>query len=488
MEMQKTDLETLFHPKSIAIVGVPREQVRFGGASYLQKLKECGFAGRLYPINPKAAEIQGTKAYPDLASIPEVPDLVIVCVPAAAVPDVLEECARKGARHIHILTSGFRELGTEEGQKLDERIASISKAEGLLVVGPNCMGPYCPEAGLTCWGAIPGLAGPVGIISQSGTITQRITEYLCSLGIGVAKAVSIGNATVLDCLDYLTFMARDEKIRVIGIYLESVARLPAFLALAREVNRKKPLVLWKGGESEAGASTAVSHTGGMAGAGHLWEAFFRQTGVTRVRTMDEWADAIMSLGQLPRPLGNGVFIVGGGGGQSVVNSDTCVRQGLEVPPLSGKTMEKLRRIVPVVGSIAGNPLDSWRTFEDADHFSEIMEMGYEDPAVQMILVDRIIRRASFHMEDAPDPTEEVIDFIRARGQPKPTVFAVDFAGADPELAVQGCSLMTRFCRAGIPIFPSLERAARALSHLYRYHQAVAGKHCREATRPSGMAG
>jgi acyl-CoA synthetase (NDP forming) len=474
MEKRSSDLQPLFHPRSIAIVGVPRTEFRFGGGSYLNKLQECGFPGTLYPINPKADEIQGIRAYPNLASLPEVPDLVMVCLPAASVPGVLEECARVGARHIHVLTSGFKELRTEEGAALEDTLAALSRQEGLLVVGPNCMGPYCPAARLTAWGAIPGLPGPVGIISQSGTITQRITEYMCSLGLGIAKAVSMGNATVLGAMEYLAFMGRDPEVQTIGMYLESVSDPRAFLDLARKVNRQKPVVVWKGGETDVGASTAVSHTGGMAGANHLWEALLRQSGVARVRSMDEWADTILSLTLLPAPLGNGVFLVGGGGGQSVVNGDACIRQGLEVPPLSGESMERLRAVMPAVGSIPGNPLDNWRTYDDEEHFAEILEMGYADPAVSMIVADRIIPRASFHMGDRPDPTPSVIEFVRKNRQRKPTVFTVDFSGGDTELALQGASLVARLCAAGIPAFPSHDRAARALAHLYRYHEAIRG--------------
>jgi acyl-CoA synthetase (NDP forming) len=469
MEKPGKDLTRLFHPESIAIVGVPRGHSRFGGASYLAKLKECAFPGRIYPVNPKADEIQGVKAYPTLDSLPEVPDLVMVCLPAAAVLPVLEACARIGARRVHILTSGFKELRTEEGRELEERLAEFSKAEGLLLVGPNCMGPYRPAARLTPWGAIPGLPGPVGIISQSGTITQRLTEYLCSLGLGIAKAVSMGNAAVLGAMEYLEFMAGDEEIQTIAMYLEGVPAPREFLTLAREINRKKPLVIWKGGETAVGARTAVSHTGGMAGANHLWEAFFRQSGVARVRSMDEWADTILSLTLLPAPEGKGVFLVGGGGGQSVVNGDACIRQGLEVPPLSGATMEKLTTLMPAVGSIPGNPLDYWGAYEEMDHFARIMEMGYEDPGVDMIMVDRIVPRSSFHMGDQPDPTPSVIEFMKKNGQRKPTVFTVDFSGGDTDLTNRGASLMARLSSAGLPAFPSHERAARALVHLYRYH-------------------
>jgi len=472
MEGLRTDLEPFFRPKSISIMGVSTGSYRFGGMSFLHKLQECGYTGRLYPINPKATEIRGVRAYPTLSSLPELPDLVMVCVPAPAVLDALRECSRVGARYIHVLTSGFKELGTEEGRRLEEEIASFCRETGLLVIGPNCMGPYCPDARLTPWGAIPGLAGPVGVISQSGTITQRITEYLCSLGMGISKAVSFGNGTVLDALDYLEFMATDDTIRVIAMYLESVTDPRRFLRLALRINPKKPIVLWRGGESDAGARAAVSHTGSLSGSRHLWEAFFRQTGVTRVESMDELVDAVLGFALLPPFLGKGVFLVGGGGGNSVVNGDVCTREGLQVPPLSSATLKKLREIVPAVGSIAGNPLDHWRAYEDPGHLTRVLDLGYEDPAISVIVVDRVIRRSSFHMPDEPDSTPVVIELMERIGQRKPTVFTVDFSGGDPDLTLQGCSLMVRLCRARFPTFPTLQRASRTLTSLQRYHEAA----------------
>ncbi len=469
MQKRKTDLDALFTPKSIAIVGVPRSDYRFGGLSYLHKFQESGYPGKLYPINPKATEIRGVKAYPDLSSLPEVPDLVMVCLPAGAVLDVLQECARLGARHIHILTSGFREIGTEEGIKIEDQVVSISEEHGLLVMGPNCMGPYCPSAHLTAWGAIPGIDGPLGIISQSGTITARLSEYMSSLGLGVAKAVSFGNAAVLNCLDYLAFMAEDDKINVIAMYLETVPDGREFFELAREVNRKKPVVMLKGGESEVGAITAASHTGSIAGSQHMWEAFYHQTGVTRVESMDDWADAILSLALLPAPSGKNVFLICGGGGNSVIAGDMCIREGLDVPPLSEATMDKLREALPAVGSIPGNPLDDWWTFENIPHFAEVLEWGYQDPAINMIVAERIVRRKTYHVLDMSDPTPALIEVMQKNGSPKPTVFTVDCAGGDPDLASRGAELIAQFCKAGIPAFPSHKRSMKSMLHLHRYH-------------------
>ncbi len=469
MTLTQTDVQKIFKPAHVAVIGVSTGDYKFGGASFLMKLQEGGFAGKLYPINPKAQEIRGLKAYPNLASLPVVPDLAIVCVAARLVPGVLEDCARIGLRHIHILTSGFRETGLAEGRLLEQQIAAIAGDKGLNIIGPNCMGPYCPSVGLTAWGAIPGLSGSVGIISQSGGLTQRLTEYAASLGIGVDKAVSFGNAAVLDSTDFLEIMAEDQDIRVIAMYLESVRDARKLLQIAKAANQKKPVILWKGGESRAGAATAVSHTGAIAGSQHLWQAFYRQTGVTRVRSMNEWVDAIMAFSLLSAPAGPGVFLIGGGGGNSVAYSDIFNRQGFEVPALSEPTMDFLRRSVPTAGSIAGNPLDMWRTFIDADYLAQVLELAYQDSAVSAIVVDRLIPRMAYHFPNLTDPTSQTIAFLKNRPNAKPTVFTIDSDGGDPELADTGARLRAQYCRAGIAAYPSARRAARALRCLYQYH-------------------
>ena len=469
MRIRKTDLEPFFTPKSIAIVGVSSSTYNFGGVSYLDKLQQCGFAGNLYPINPKATEIMGVKAYPNLTSLPEVPDMVIVCLPAKSVPDVIKECAQLGARYIHILTSGFKEIDTDEGKQVEEWLTTYSRENGLYVIGPNCMGPYCPAAHLTPWGEINGLDGPLGLISQSGGMAGRIIEYTRSLEFGIAKAISFGNAAVLDCLDCLEFMEKDDKVRVIGMYLEAVPEDREFLSIVRRVNKKKPIVMWKGGETEVGAKAAASHTGSIAGSPQLWDAFFRQSGVTRVQSMDEWVDALMSLALLPAPSGKGVFVMTGGGGNMVVYSDTCIREGLDLPPLSETTMEKLRETVPAAGSIAGNPLDEWTAFLDASYFSRILELGYQDPAIDMIIADQIVQRKVFHVSEVTDPFPEVVELMKKNGHRKPTVFMVDCAGADEELAVRGTTMIKRLCQAGFPAFPTIPRAVRALAYLHNYH-------------------
>ena len=469
MNLTQTDFLKFFHPAQVALIGVSTGNYKFGGTSFLRKLQEGGFPGKLYPINPKAKEVGGLKAYPDLFSLPAVPDLAIVCVAAGLVPSILEDCARIGLRHIHILTAGFKETGLEEGRLLENRLTAIARDNGLRIIGPNCMGPYCPSAGLTAWGAIPGLSGSLGIISQSGGLTQRLTEYTSSLGIGVNKAVSFGNAAVLDSTDFLEVMAEDENISVIAMYLESVKNARKLMRVVMRANQKKPVILWKGGESRAGAAAAASHTGSLAGSQKLWQAFFRQTEATRVRSMNECVDAIMAFSLLPAPVGPGVFLIGGGGGNSVSYSDIFNRHGFEIPSLSEATMDFLRQSVPTAGSIAGNPLDMWLTFVDADYLGQLLELAYRDPAVSTTVVDRLIPRMAYHFSDLADPTAKTIAYLKDRSHKKPTVFTVDSDGGDPELADSGVRLRARLCKAGIAAYPTARRAAVALRHLYRYH-------------------
>ncbi len=316
------DLGKLFNPQRIVIIGVSSREFQFGGLSFLQRLQEVGYSGRLYPVNPKVDAMRGLRCYPDLKSLPEVPDLAIVCIPAGKVPSILEECGQIGLTHIHILTSGFKELGTPDGVQLEESIYSISKRFSLNVVGPNCMGPYSPSSKLTAWGGIPGIDGPLGMISQSGGIAQRFTELACSLGIGISKAVSIGNATVLGVCDYLEYMAQDQDIKVIVLYLENVREGRRFIRILREVNRKKPIVILKGGNSDAGNRTIASHTGSMVGKREIWDSVFKQTGVIGVRSFHEWVDTAIALSLLPDTVvGKGVFLATGGGGNSIIYSD-----------------------------------------------------------------------------------------------------------------------------------------------------------------------
>jgi len=462
--------ERMFHRKSIAIVGISRNYTGLGGQFFLKNLQRAGFPGKIYLINPTAGEISGMKAYPSVSSLPEAVDLAIVCIPAQFVPPLLEECSRNGVRNIHILSSGFKELGTPEGTGLEEEVRRVSLQGGLKVIGPNCMGPYVPKSRLMPWGQIPGTAGSMAFLSQSGTLTQRISEHGYFTGMGISKAVSFGNAAVLDSPDYLEYLAEDEETGVIGLYLESVRDGRRFLEVARRVNRKKPMVLWKGGETSSGAGAVASHTGTLAGEDRVWENGLRQAGITRARSLEEVVGAAMAFLYLPPPKGRRLFILGGGGGNSVYYADICMGVGLQVPPLTGDTRDQISEMVPSVGSFARNPVDAWKAFHDPGYMSRMLEIVFEDPALDMILLDRLIPRMTYASAEEKDTSQMAIEFLRRNRHRKPLVAVVDGAGEDPDLAGEAARLRQRYCRAGIPAYPSLPLAAQALARVTAYYE------------------
>jgi acyl-CoA synthetase (NDP forming) len=467
---QRRLFEMMFHPRSIAIVGISRTYTGLGGQFFLKNLRRAEFPGKVYLINPTAGEISGMKAYPSISALPESVDLAIVCVPARFVPAVLEECCRKGVHNIHILSSGFKELGTPVGVGLEEDVRRVSIQGGLKVIGPNCMGPYVPKSRLMPWGQIPAATGSMAFLSQSGTLTQRISEHGHFTGMGISKAVSFGNAAVLDSPDYLEYLYEDEETRVIGLYLESVRDGRRFLEVGRRVNKKKPLVLWKGGETSSGAAAVASHTGTMAGEDRVWEDGLRQAGITRVRSLEEVTGTAMAFLYLPPPKGRRLFILGGGGGNSVYYADICMRVGLQVPPLTGGTRNQISAMVPSVGSFARNPVDAWRAFHDPHYMKQMLEIVFQDPGLDMIILDRLIPRMTYASPEEKDTSQIAIDYLRGNRSRKPLVAVVDGAGEDPHLAGESAGLRQRYCRAGIPAYPSLPLAAQALARVASYYE------------------
>ncbi|RPJ43602.1 MAG: hypothetical protein EHM27_00520 [Deltaproteobacteria bacterium] len=473
-EEQRKTFQRIFSPRSLAIVGISRTYSGLGGQFFLKNLQRAGYPGRIFLINPTVREIGGLPAFPNISALPEAVDLAIICIPAQTVPSALEECARKGIRNIHILSSGFQELGTPEGHRLEREIRRIAEQSRLNLIGPNCMGPYAPASRLMLWGQIPAAPGSLAFLSQSGTLTQRMSEHAHFMGMGLSKAVSFGNAAVLDSTDYLEYLAEDEETRVIGFYLESVKDGKRFLDLARRVNRVKPLVVWKGGETPSGAGAVSSHTGTLSGEDRIWDGALRQAGITRVRSLEELAGTALAFLTFPPMRGRRLFILGGGGGNSVYYADICNRLGLHVPALEGETREKLNALIPAVGSFARNPVDAWRAFHDPHFLAKILELAFEDPALDLIIVDRLIHRLTYAQPEDRDTSEAAIDYLRKNRLRKPLVAVVDGSGEDPFLANEATRLRQRLCQAGIPAYASLPLAAQALANLAAYSERMAG--------------
>jgi acyl-CoA synthetase (NDP forming) len=465
----KNSFDHMFSPRSLAIVGISKSEGGIGHF-YLENLERAGFQGRIYLVNPSAPEIRGRQAYARISDLPEPVDLVIICVPARFVLSLLSECIAKGIRNIHLFTAGFKELGTPEGRQLEKELYQKAREGKVNIMGPNCMGPYVPSSGLMLYGQIPAGPGGLAFLAQSGSLTQRMTEYAHFMNFGISKAVSFGNATVLDSTDYLEYLEEDDRTRAVAFYLESVSDGRRFLKVAERVNRRKPLIVWKGGETAIGAGAAASHTGTLAGEDRVWDHALRQIGAVRVHSLEETAAAALAFLRLPEPKGRRLFILGGGGGNSVYYADICLGLRLQIPPLTGITRKEISAMVPSVGSFALNPVDAWQSFHDPDFLIRILELIYEDPDYDMIILDRLILRKVYATPENPENVPAVIAYLKKNRGRKPLVVVVDGQGDDFFLAEQAIKLRRRFTEAGIPAYASLPLAARALSHLAAYYE------------------
>ena len=473
------ELDTMFNPKSVAIVGASSNPLAWGGTSFLKRLQKLGFDGSLYPVNPKDTEIQGLKAYPDIGSLPDTPDLVIIAIPAPAVPQVLEDCVATGVKNVHIFTSGFAETGLEEGRILDAEITDIIQRGGLRVVGPNCMGLYVPGSKLAYYGAEPVGSGPVALLSQSGGHAEMLTEYAQDLGVYFSKAISFGNARGLQAIDFLEYLAQDPETSIITMYLEGIRDGNHFTRLIRSINRTKPVIIWKGGLTESGSRAVASHTGSLAGEERVWDAFFAQTGAVKAGSREEIIDIVMAFLHLKPPRGKRTLLIGGGGGNSVAMADICNREGLEVPRLAEETRKELNTFIRLAGSSARNPVDAWMLQENIDLFRRALELAVADPVIDVVILDKYVwddeddDTSSESGQNAEKMNDFLIDFARNNRYGKPVVLSLNGRANAPQSAVSVAKLWRQFAQAGVPTYVSQQSASRALSRFveyYRYQQ------------------
>ncbi len=476
-------LHRLFYPRSLAMIGVSPNPQGWGGTSFLKRLINIGFPGRLFPVHPKAKEVLGLKAYANVKEIPEPVDLAMIAVPAPAVPQVLEDCLAAGIQYIHIFSSGFSETGEEEGLRLEAQVKEIIQKGNLKVVGPNCMGLYVPDSKLAGWGVKPIGSGPLAFVSQSGGHGEILTAYAQSLGVYFSKIISFGNACGLQLDDFLDYLAQDEKTRIIALYLEGLKNGHRVVSLIKKINRTKPILLWKGGRTQAGAQAVTSHTGSLAGEEAVWEGFFRQTGVIRVHSLEEIIDVVLTFLYCPPPRGRRTLLLGGGGGNSVAFADLCGLNGLEVPPLSEKTRSLLNTFIRLAGNSTRNPLDVWEIQREAALYRRVLETVLADPGIDLAIADRVVgglelfdddERPKDQSQGLREVNEFLIDFARNNPFQKPLVVSLNLYGNDLACADLAAQALKSFVLAGLPAYPTMERAAKAVSRYIAYHEWQAG--------------
>ncbi len=377
------DFTGFFNPQSVAIVGASREKGKVGH-EILTSLILSGYTGRIFPVNPNAGEIEHLRCYPDLASIGEIPELVIIVVPAKVVPDLMRQCAKIGVKSVIIITAGFKEIG-EEGKALEEQIVRIAKQAGIRVIGPNCLGVMVPANKLNAsfGGELPP-SGTIGYISQSGALLSAVLDMANTIGVGFSKLISIGNKADIDELDMIKAMGEDPDTKVIAGYLESISNGNAFAREAERISHDKPILLVKSGGTSAGARAASSHTGSLAGSEIAYEAVFERAGIIRCFSVKTQFDFVQAFAYQPLPAGDRVAVITNAGGAGIMAADAVEKLGLGFAKLSDQTIKKLSRNLPDAANVY-NPVD---VLGDAlaDRYEFALRLVLDDPDVDIVLV------------------------------------------------------------------------------------------------------
>jgi acetyltransferase len=453
MGVSTRNLEKIFRPQRVAVVGASETPGKVGYI-LLHNLVSHGFDGVVYPVNPRREAVQGIAAYPNLEALPHVPDLAILCTPAATIPDLIERCGKLGVGGVIIISAGFRETGAE-GRALEDQIrAARHSFPQLRIIGPNCLGVISPHVKLNAsFGVGMPRAGRVAFLSQSGALCTAILDQALAQAMGFSAFVSLGNMLDVGFDDMLDYLAADPHTEAVILYVESISRPREFLSAARAFSRRKPIVAYKAGRFEASAQAAGSHTGAMAGVDAVYDAAFQRAGIVRVFDVEDLFDSAELLARSHRPAGPRLAIITNAGGPGVMALDTLLAEHGTLAKLSPDTIERLNEHLPPYWS-HGNPVDILGD-ASADRYAQALEHVSNDAGVDAVLV-------ILTPQAMTDPTA-VADLVATRSADirKPLLAAWMGSG----LVRDGITLLEA---AGIPTYPTPERAIRAFNHLTNY--------------------
>jgi acyl-CoA synthetase (NDP forming) len=467
-------LNAFFNPRSAAIIGATKKIEKAGHVifkNFAYNKTRGVFKGDVYPVNPNEESILGFKCYPSITEIPGDLELIVVVVPAKIVPTIMEEAVTKKVKAAIIITSGFREIGNTEGE---QQLVTTAKKGGIRILGPNCLGVYyqktgvdtlfLPETKVLTTGdevvATPRpLFGDIAIVTQSGAFGVAALDFLAGRQIGISKFVSFGNksdVTESEMIDYLFY---DKETKVILLYIEDIKYGRRFLEIARKVTAKKPIVAFKAGRSAAGARAAASHTGAIAGSDKIYDAAFEQTGVIRVKDMEEFFDAGKAMSMQPPALGSNIGILTDAGGPGIMAVDECAKNDLSIDRFSEETLQKFQKlkdqgVLPKFAATS-NPVDLTGSVTD-DMFEFAADLMFQAPEVHGIVL--------LGLHHLPGLREKYIDSVaKVAGKYSKPIVMCDIGETEMALYTR-----FRFDKLGVPSYPSPEDAARAMKALVRY--------------------
>jgi acyl-CoA synthetase (NDP forming) len=455
-------LDFIFNPKSVAVVGASA-QVNKYGYIMIKMLTDGGYRGRIFPINPRGGEILGWKVYPSLVDIEDPIDVAICSLPPKSIKSVLLDCVKKRVGCLIVFTVGFGEL-SEEGAKLEQELVEIAREGGTRIIGPNCMGILSHSANLNLTAVAPPPAGELAFVAQSGNLAMGMFHEATIKKIGISKYISVGNQIDIQFHEYLSYLKDDPSTKVIMMYLEGVKDGAAFLEVAKETIKVKPIIIYKAGVTQAGARSAFSHTASLTGADEVYDGFFKQIGLIRLYNWDEMLDIANTLANSPIIDNKRIALIGGGGGHATTLADAVERHGLEVPVLSERAQARLGKIL-LERSVVKNPIDFVGASEELGFsiHEKCLEICFDDDAVDGVIfyglfggyrLDLVTPENSFE-----NSASEVIKLVEKYN--KPVIVHTPW-GRDELKSLD----MLR--EAGISVYDSVDLSAKCMSLLFKY--------------------
>jgi len=470
-------LDSIFHPRSIAVVGATDSPVAAPGAPatsfnahtqiFLYTLLDWGYQGSIYPVNLQGNEVRGLPVYRSVRDIPGPVDYVICIIPAEATPGLVQDCVAKGVKGLHLYTAGFAETGLSDKTALQSELVRVARSGGVRVIGPNCMGIYCPKTGMTYGPNFPREPGNVAFISQSGSYTLLLVRAVAARGVRFSKVVSYGNASDLDEIDLLDYLADDPETEIIGAYLEGAKDGPGLTRVLARAASRKPTIIIKKGSTEAGKRGASTHTGALAGDDSVWDSMLKQTGAIRVGDFEEMADLMTTFAFFPLPRSRKAVLFGVGGGAGVRASDECEAGGLILPPVPESLRADLARSLTTAGTMLRNPIDPGHYARDwTDMMHRLDKWEEADMLLWQIAPDIEALQSDVILQYISQMRRRTLETFNSLTRPK----AVVVHAVESDLGLQALVDTRKACaELKIAFYPSIYRAALAISRYMEYH-------------------
>ncbi|MBN1663316.1 MAG: CoA-binding protein [Deltaproteobacteria bacterium] len=464
----------IFNPQSIAVVGASNNPNSSGYRFTICQM-DYGYQGRIYPVNPRYAEVLRMPCYACIKDIPDTVDYVISAVSAPLVPAMLEECGQKKVKVVHLFTGRFSETGRPEAANLEREILAIAKRHGIRIIGPNCMGLYKPRLGISFSDAMPHeTTGTLGLISQSGQAAEEIVRTASLMGLNFSNAISYGNALDLNECDYVQYLSEDPDTEMILMYLEGLREGRRFFDVLKKTTAHKPVIILKGGRGESGTRAVASHTASMAGSTLMLESILAQAGAVFADNMEEFIDIAVTFHYAPPIKGIRVGVSGGAGGTSVLAADQCEAAGLDVIPIPNDLRQELKRRGVSVWDWIGNPVDySIRENEDLS-YADMVEILAKNQNFDLIMV--VFGEPHHEHQKNTNADDYLRQYSMENCKPKPALAIVPerSTGLDHyddwnwKIIYE---LRSKLLSAGIPYYPTVKRAgvaAKKTADYWRY--------------------